>query len=91
MWKQTDLRNNVILLFSLFYGVYFGFFVGLPLIMNISYILATGWLMFLGLASVLAAIKVSAVLYGELRNATQWIFNKVKNSLQPEWKVQSVR
>lgn len=90
--NQTDLRNNVILLFVLFYGVYFGFFIGLPIVLNISYVLASGWLVILGLAGLVAAIKTLLVLFYEVKNITLWTVSKIRDIIRPSvWHVQSAR
>jgi len=90
LWSETDLRNNVVLLFSLFYGVYFGFFIGLPLVLNISYVLATGWLMILALVGILTAIKIMMVVSFEVKELSHWALIRIKGSLQTfGWKIQS--
>lgn len=90
LWTKSDLRNNVLLLFILFYGMYFGFFVGLPLALDISYVAATIWLMILGVLGLIAVLKIIMLGIIETRNVAVWIYTKVKDSLQSSgWKVQS--
>ncbi len=89
---DTDVRNNVILIFSLIYGGYFGFYNGLPIMLDLSYILATFWLMLLGLAVMVMVIKIIMLAFFGMKGFVLWAHNKITESLQPfGWRVQSAR
>lgn len=86
--RERNMRNNVILFFSLGYGVYFGFFIGLPFVLDISFILATAWLMILGFAVTFMVIKMMMVIFFELNEALHWTYILLKNSFHQKKSLQ---
>lgn len=68
LFLNKGFRNNTIVLFVLFYSLYFGFYAGLPLALNFSYIAATVWTMFLLVLFSIFVLKTVIILITFIQN-----------------------
>ena len=60
--------------------------------LDISYILATAWLMLLGLAGMLMVMKIIMLVFFGVKGFVLWTHSKITESLQPSGlRVQSAR